>query len=69
MAQTIIRLPEVIARTGLRKSFIYSEISQGNFPKSVKLSRRAVGWVESEIDEWIAQRIKQRTSVDMEAEV
>lgn len=55
--QSIIRLPDVKARTGLSRSSIYSFIKAGNFPPHVSLGARAVGWVSTEIDEWIASRI------------
>ena len=52
-----LRLPEVLARTGLSRSTIYVRLEQGRFPRPVSLGDRAVGWVESEIDEWIRNRI------------
>ncbi len=58
MQNRIIRLPEVMTRTGLSRSTIYLRISQGTFPKPVSLGTRAVGWVESEIDEWVIQQIE-----------
>lgn len=57
MATTILRLPTVKARTGLSRSTIYLRISEGLFPKPISLGGRAVGWVESEIDDWLNQRI------------
>ena len=59
MAQTILRLPEVKARTGLSRSTIYLRMSEGAFPEPISLAARSVGWIESEIDAWIAQRIEQ----------
>ena len=56
----ILRLPEVIARVGLRRPTIYLHISKGTFPKQINLGPRAVGWLESEIDAWIAARIRAR---------
>jgi len=56
--QTILRLPDVKARTGLSRSTIYLRISQGTFPAPIALSVRSVGWIESEVDAWIAERIK-----------
>jgi prophage regulatory protein len=54
---TILRLPAVMARTGLSRSTVYLRISQDTFPLAVTLGGRAVGWIESEIEEWIKQRI------------
>ena len=52
-----LRLPEVLARTGLSRSTIYVRLDEGRFPRPVSLGGRAVGWIESEVDEWIRQRI------------
>ena len=57
MAQ-ILRLPTVKARTGLSRSTIYMYVKDGVFPKPVSLGARAVGWLDSEIDDWIDQRVK-----------
>lgn len=51
--QSLIRLPEVLKRTGFGKAWIYRLISEGRFPAPVKIGTRAVAFVESEIDEWI----------------
>lgn len=59
MAKKILRLNEVKARTGLGRSTIYLRIAQGSFPKSIALGERAVGWLESDLDEWINERISQ----------
>jgi prophage regulatory protein len=58
----IIRLKEVIETTGLSRSTLYSYIEQGIFPKSVPLGGRCVGWVESEVADWIVARIEERDS-------
>lgn len=54
----IIRLSDVQTKTGLRKSAIYQKIANNEFPRQIKLGIRSSGWVESEIDQWIAERIK-----------
>ncbi|EEC7125064.1 AlpA family transcriptional regulator [Salmonella enterica] len=51
--QSLIRLPEVLKRTGFGKAWIYRLISEGRFPAPVKIGVRAVAFVESEVDEWI----------------
>ena len=56
-AYRIIRQPEVARRTGLSRSSIYQRIKEGRFPTPVALGERAVGWLESEIDSWIAECI------------
>jgi prophage regulatory protein len=57
MTHTILRLPAVKASIGLSRSTIYLRVSQGTFPKPVSLGGRAVGWVEEEIQSWLAERI------------
>jgi len=58
MVTTILRLPAVKTRTGLSRSTTYLRVSQGRFPKPVSLGMRAVGWVESEIQEWLQRQIE-----------
>jgi prophage regulatory protein len=54
----ILRLPQVAQRTGLSRSTLYQYIKDGEFPRPVPLGLRAVGWLESEIIDWIASRVK-----------
>lgn len=56
--QSLIRLPEVLKRTGFGKAWIYRLISEGRFPAPVKIGVRAVAFVESEVDEWIQSVIE-----------
>ncbi len=51
---TLIKLSRVIEKTSLSKTHIYTT---PGFPKPVKIGERAVAWIESEVDEWIAARI------------
>lgn len=53
----LIRRKEVQAKTGLGTSSIYALMKQGKFPQSLKLSERRVAWVESDVDQWVAERI------------
>ena len=57
MAHVILRLPEVKARTGLSRSTIYLRIANGEFPRSVSLGGRAVGWLEEDIECWLTEKI------------
>ena len=57
-----IRLKEVMHVTGLGRSSIYNYMAEGRFPKTVSLGGRAVAWVESEITDWIQDKIAQRTN-------
>ena len=58
----MLRLRQVIARTGLSRSTIYEIINKGNFPRQVSLGSHSVGWVEREVDAWIAERIESSRS-------
>lgn len=49
----LIRLPEVMARVGMRRSAIYQRMSEGRFPKSRSLGPKCAVWLEAEIDAWI----------------
>lgn len=59
---TIWRLPEVVRRTGLSRSTIYEMVSREEFPRQVKLGRRAVGWLANDVDEWIRSKVDSRSS-------
>jgi len=58
MANVILRLPAVKIRTGLSRSSIYLRVAEGKFPSSISLGDRAVGWLESEIEDWITAKIE-----------
>ncbi|WP_417438942.1 helix-turn-helix transcriptional regulator [Idiomarina sp.] len=58
----LIRLPQVKDMTGLGRSSVYKLMSEGKFPKAVTLIGRASAWVESEVVEWIEDRITERDS-------
>lgn len=55
---SILRRKQVQARTGLSRSTIYLYIKADLFPKPVALGPRAVGWIESEVTDWIAARMQ-----------
>ena len=56
----ILRLPEVIVVTGLKRSMIYRLQAERRFPQSVKITDYAVGWIESEVHAWVAERAAAR---------
>ncbi|MCG4453332.1 AlpA family transcriptional regulator [Pseudomonas sp. MMS21-TM103] len=56
----ILRLSAVIESTGLARSTIYKLIGLSEFPKPVPLVGRSVGWVDSEVHDWILARIEER---------
>ena len=62
MIRKILRLPQVIEAVGETRSTIYKRISDGEFPKPVKLGPKSVGWVEEEIAAYNEARIAARDS-------
>lgn len=57
---SLIRRKDVETRTGLSRSTIYARIAAGTFPSPIDLGGgRAVGWLESDIDDWIRKRISE----------
>jgi prophage regulatory protein len=58
MTHIILRLPSVKKRTGLSRSSIYLRMSNNEFPASISLGGRSVGWLEKDIDEWLEQKIE-----------
>jgi prophage regulatory protein len=63
MANVLLRLREVVHRTGWNATEIYHAMKLGSFPQSVPIGKRTVGWVESEIDDWVAARIARRDAL------
>ena len=59
MSHRIIRLPDVKALTGLSRSTIYLRMSNKEFPSSISLGGRAVGWLEQDIYEWIVEKMEE----------
>ena len=69
----LIRLPEVLSRTGYGRTSIYRKMDEGTFPKSLKLGgpledsgkfdSRAIAWIEDEVDQWIQDRIEERQEI------
>lgn len=57
MSSIILRLPAVKNRTGLSRSTIYQRIAEGRFPKPISLGARAVGWIDTEVEEWLTDQI------------
>lgn len=56
-SKQILRLDDVIKKVGLSRSSIFKMIDANSFPQSISLNERAIGWLASEIDDWIDSRI------------
>ncbi|QQD19687.1 AlpA family phage regulatory protein [Spongiibacter nanhainus] len=62
----IIRVKDVMLKTGLSKSHIYLLANKGLFPSSLAIvpGGASRGWVESEVDDWVMSRIATRKMED-----
>lgn len=54
----LIRLKEVLNKTGLSRSALYDFIKKGSFPPAISLGNRSVAWSNLEVDKWIQERIR-----------
>lgn len=52
-----IKLPAVLNVSGMSRTQVYKLMGEGRFPRSVRLSARSVAWVESQVQDWMAQRV------------
>ena len=52
-AARVLRRRDVQDRTGLSRSTLYERVAEGSFPQPIHLGGRSVGWLESEVDQWI----------------
>jgi prophage regulatory protein len=57
-AESLLKIKSVSLKTALPKSTIYLKISQDEFPAPIFLGKRSVAWLESEVDNWIEQRVQ-----------
>ncbi|MXX34122.1 MAG: AlpA family phage regulatory protein [Gemmatimonadetes bacterium] len=53
----LLRVSEVQALTGLARSTIYAWSAQRRFPPAIRLSPRAVRWIEADVEEWLRERV------------
>ena len=53
----LLRLPDVSAIVGIRKSTIYALMKEGKFPKCIYVTSKTVAWPESAVLAWVAERI------------
>jgi prophage regulatory protein len=65
--ERIIRLPELMTITGMSRSTIYARMAEGGFPAPKKLGARAVGWIASQVDAFIAALPSARTNINAAA--
>jgi prophage regulatory protein len=58
--ERILRKPEVRDRVGLSDTTLWRRVRDGEFPQPIRISKGSVGWLESEVDQWIAERAGSR---------
>lgn len=58
MTTRLLRLKEVIERTGLSRSTLYELMAKDKFPKQILITERCVGWVEDEVHDFILRRLE-----------
>lgn len=54
--QKLLRRRDVEQRLGVSRSFIFSALARGEFPKPIKLGPQAMRWRIEDIDNWVAER-------------
>lgn len=62
MSESIQKLPVVLSRVGISRSNLLALVKDGRFPAPIKLSARSVGWLASEIDDFIARKSAERNA-------
>lgn len=64
----VLRIKRLKEKTGLSGSSLYNKLNPRSkyfdetFPKPIRLGTSSVGWIESEVDSWIASRADLRTT-------
>lgn len=58
IVRRVLRLAEVCEKTALCRSTIYQGMKEGWFPKAIKLTKRASGWNEHEVDAYLNARTR-----------
>lgn len=56
----VLRMKGMPERCGLSRSALYQKIKEGSFPRGFALSARAVGWLESDVEDWILKQFGSR---------
>ena len=60
---SLLRLPTVLKRTGLRRATLYREVHLKRFPPPITLVGRTKAWPENVIDRWIEERLREAARV------
>lgn len=57
--ERFLRMPEVEGTIGRKRSSIYADVKAGKFPEPIRISTRCTVWRESDVQKWMAERIKE----------
>jgi prophage regulatory protein len=66
MSESLLRLDAVKGRVGLGRSKILLLVQEGGFPQPVNITGRVKGWLASEVDRWIEDRVRESRPEHME---
>ena len=58
--ERVLRLDETCQKVGLKRTSIYDLMSEGKFPRPVKLTTQRRGWLLSEVEAWLTARKSER---------
>ena len=56
-APRFLRISEVLDRVGVSRHTIYRWVAAGEFPKQITIDANSVVWLESDVTQWMDQRI------------
>ena len=59
----ILSIKDVTSQLGISKSGLYNLVKNGYLPKGITLGARKVGWLQSDVDEFIQKQLKKRQTV------
>ncbi len=62
MVQRIIRKPELLSIVSLSDATVWRREKMGDFPRRIKLGGNSVGWLESEVEDWLSKKVSERFS-------
>lgn len=59
MSEQLLKLERVLEMVGFGSSTVRAWVDEGRFPRPIRVQGRAVRWVRSEVEQWIADQIAQ----------
>lgn len=65
--QKLLRIKDVVDKTGISRTKVYLLIQEGKFPAPIKLGERVALWPEAAVDQWITDLVKAAHTGDSKA--